>query len=247
MEPHFRVDAKMRNKGSVRARFFSGWVRAIFVIAAAGFFGHPGLTRSEGPTAEFTIARLKYGGGGDWYDGPSGTANLLRFLREKTGVQAAGREVKVGVMDEDLFSYPFTYMTGHGNVRFAEEETARLRTYLENGGFLFVNDDYGMDKAFRREVKRIFPDKDLIQIPRAHGIFHQPFEFPNGLPKIHEHDGGPPRAFGLFSGERLVIFYNTNTDIADGWDDPDVHKDPPEKRIAALKMGANIVIWSLTH
>jgi hypothetical protein len=203
--------------------------------------------QARGPGAQFTIARLKYGGGGDWYDGPSGTVNLLRFLRGHTRVDAGAREARVGIMDEDFFAYPFCYMTGHGNVRFSEEEAGRLRTYLENGGFLFANDDYGMDAAFRREMKRVFPDRELVEIPPSHGIFRGPFEFPDGLPKIHEHDGGPPRAFGIFCGKRLVVFYGFNTDIADGWDDPEVHHDPPEKREAALRMGANIVVWALTN
>jgi len=202
---------------------------------------------SKGPSAQFTIARLKYGGGGDWYDGPSGTVNLLRFLRQQTRVDAAAQEARVGIMDEDFFAYPFYYVTGHGNVRLSEEEAARLRTYLENGGFLFANDDYGMDPSFRREMKRVFPEKDLVEIPPSHGIFHCLFDFPDGLPKVHEHDGGPPHAYGLFCDRRLVVFYTFNTDIADGWDDPEVHHDPPEKREAALRMGANIVVWALTN
>ena len=199
------------------------------------------------PTAKFTIARLKYGGGGDWYDGPSGPANLLAFLRQHTLVDADQAEVRTSVLDEDFFAYPFCYMTGHGNVRFSDEEAVRLRTYLENGGFLFANDDYGVDKAFRREMRRVFPEKEIVEIPNTHGIFHSPFPFPEGLPKIHEHDGGPPKAYGIFSAGRLVVFYDFNTDIADGWDDPGVHNDPPEKREAALRMGANIVVWALTH
>jgi hypothetical protein len=210
-------------------------------------FAAVGGAEVKGPGTQFTIARLKYGGGGDWYDGPSGTVNLLRFLRQQTRVDAAAQEARVGIMDEDFFAYPFYYMTGHGNVRLSEEEAARLRTYLENGGFLFANDDYGMDQSFRREMKRVFPEKDLVEIPPSHGIFHCVFEFSDGLPKVHEHDGGPPRAYGLFCDKRLVVFYTFNTDIADGWDDPEVHHDPPEKREAALRMGANIVVWALTN
>ncbi|MSS73325.1 MAG: DUF4159 domain-containing protein [Candidatus Latescibacteria bacterium] len=222
----------------------------IFCILYFAFCIFPASTaRSEvkGPGTQFTIARLKYSGGGDWYDGPSGTVNLLRFLRQHTRIDAAAQEVKVGIADEDFFAYPFYYMTGHGNVRFSEEEAVRLRTYLENGGFLFANDDYGMDLSFRREMKRVFPDKELVEIPPSHGIFHDLFDFPDGLPKVHEHDGGPPHAYGIFCGKRLVVFYNFNTDIADGWDDPEVHHDPPEKREAALRMGANVVVWALTN
>ena len=145
------------------------------------------------------------------------------------------------------FAYPILYLTGHGNIRFSEEEVRRLRIYLEHGGFLFANDDYGLDGAFRRELARLFPDKRLVELPPSFEIFRDPFDFPNGLPKIHEHDGGRPRAFGLFHEGRLVVFYNFNSDIGDGWDDPEVHGDPPEKRRAALKMGTNVVVWALSH
>ena len=199
------------------------------------------------PPAAFTIARLKYGGGGDWYNGPTEIPNLLRFIRARTPIQTQVEEAQVEVMDENLFAYPVLYLTGHGNIRLTEEEVGRLRTYLEHGGFLFANDDYGLDAAFRREMKRVFPDKRLVDLPPSYGIFRTPFPFPNGLPKIHEHDGGPPQALGIFHEGRLVAFYNTNTDIGDGWDNPEVHNDPPEKREAALRMGANIVVWALSH
>ena len=199
------------------------------------------------PPAAFTIARLKYGGGGDWYNGPTEIPNLLRFIRSQTPIQTAEEEAQVEVMDENLFAYPVLYLTGHGNIRFTEEEVGRLRTYLERGGFLFANDDYGLDDAFRREMKRVFPDRRLVELPPSYDIFRTPFPFPNGLPKIHEHDGGPPQALGLFHEGRLTVFYNTDADIGDGWDSPEVHNDPPEKREAALRMGANVIVWALTH
>ena len=199
------------------------------------------------PVAEFTIARLKYGGGGDWYNGPTEIPNLLAFIREQTSIQTGDEEAHVEIMDEDLFAYPILYLTGHGNIRFTEAEVRRLRIYLENGGFLLANDDYGLDRPFRREVARLFPDKELVELPPSFEIFHEPFNFPNGLPKIHEHDGGRPEALGLFHEGRLVIFYNFNSDIGDGWDDPEVHGDPPEKRSAALRMGTNVVVWALSH
>ena len=199
------------------------------------------------PSEIFTIARLKYSGGGDWYNGPTEIPNLLAFIREQTSIQTGDEEAHVEIMDEDLFAYPILYLTGHGNIRFTEAEVRRLRIYLENGGFLLANDDYGLDRPFRREVARLFPDKELVELPPSFEIFHEPFNFPNGLPKIHEHDGGRPEALGLFHEGRLVIFYNFNSDIGDGWDDPEVHGDPPEKRSAALRMGTNVVVWALSH
>jgi hypothetical protein len=219
---------------------------ALCLILYLGLVAEPSAQLRQ-PTAEFTIARLKYGGGGDWYNGPTEIPNLLAFIRKHTPVRTAKEEAQVEIMDENLFAYPVLYLTGHGNLRFTEEEVRRLRTYLEHGGFLFANDDYGLDRAFRREIERVFPDKQLVELPPSFGIFQTPFKFPNGLPKIHEHDGGPPQTLGIFHEGRLVVLYNFESDIGDGWDDPDVHNDPPEKREAALKMGANIIVWALTH
>ncbi|MDP6038723.1 MAG: DUF4159 domain-containing protein [Candidatus Latescibacteria bacterium] len=199
------------------------------------------------PPAAFTIARLKYGGGGDWYNGPTEIPNLLNFIRTHTPIQTANQEAQVELTDKNLFAYPIIFLTGHGNISLNEEEVRRLRIYLERGGFLFANDDYGLDTAFRREIERVFPDKKFVQLPPSFELFQSPFHFPRGLPKIHEHDGDPPQAFGLFHEGRLVIFYNVSSDIADGWDDPDVHNDPPEKRNEALKMGTNVIVWALTH
>ncbi len=193
------------------------------------------------------MARLKFGGGGDWYNGPTEIPNLLAFIRSRTTIHTAKQEARVEIMDEDLFAYPVLYLTGHGNIRFTEDEVRRLRTYLERGGFLFANDDYGLDKAFRREIKRTFPDKELVELPPSFDIFQQPFSFPDGLPKIHEHDGKRPQAFGIFHEGRLVVFYNYECDLGDGWNDAAVHEDPPEKRDAALKMGTNVIVWALTH
>ncbi|MBI4530440.1 MAG: DUF4159 domain-containing protein [Candidatus Latescibacteria bacterium] len=195
----------------------------------------------------FTIARLKYAGGGDWYNDPSAVPNLMAFLRQETNIPVAEDEVKVEIGSEELFSYPFVYMTGHGNIRLTDDEALRLRIHLQHGGFLYADDDYGMDGAFRREIRKVFPKNDLVELPPSHGIFHCYFDFPNGLPKIHEHDGKPPVAYGMFHQGRLVVLYTYETNISDGWVDPDVHKDPPEKRIAALRMGTNIVVWALTH
>lgn len=213
----------------------------IFLLAA------PCVAQLREPPAAFTIARLKYDGGGDWYNGPTEIPNLLAFIAQHTPIRTAEQEAQVALTDDHLFAYPVLFLTGHGNIRFSEEELRRLRLYLERGGFLFANDDYGLDKSFRRELQRAFPDKELVQLPPSYGIFQTPFSFPNGLPKIHDHDGDPPQAWGLFHEGRLIVFYNVSSDIADGWDDPAVHNDPPEKRREALKMGVNVIVWALTH
>jgi len=192
-----------------------------------------------------TIARLKYGGGGDWYSNPSSIPNLLNFLKENLNCEVFPEEVRVGIMDKDFFGYPFLYLNGHGNVRFSDEEILRLRLYLQSGGFLHADDNYGMDPSFRREIRRIFPDNMLVELPFSHPIFHQAYQFPNGLPKIHEHDGKPPQGLGIFYNGRLVVFYTYECDLGDGWEDAAVHNDPEEKRSAALKMGANIFLYAL--
>ncbi len=196
---------------------------------------------------DFTIARLKYGGGGDWYCDPSSLPNLLKAINERTTIRAAPKEVVVELTDPNLFKYPYLYMTGHGEVRFTEEETKILRQYLTNGGFLHADDCYGMDSSFRREMRRVFPNVPLIELPFDHAIYHSFYDFPDGLPKIHEHDNKPPQGFGIFYENRLVVFYSYETDLGDGWEDPAVHNDPPEKRESALKMGINIVVYALTQ
>lgn len=195
----------------------------------------------------FTIARIKYGGGGDWYVGQTQIPNLLKELRERTNVETASKQSVIQLADKDLYLYPFIYMTGHGNVAFTDEEVKALCLYLTQGGFLWANDDYGMDKSFRREMKRVFPDKELVEIPFDHELYHCYYNFPNGLPKIHEHDGKPPRGYGIFHEGRMIIFYDYESDIGDGLENPEVHNDPPEKREQAIRMAINIVIYALTH
>jgi hypothetical protein len=195
----------------------------------------------------FTIARLKYSGGGDWYWGRSAVPNMLEFLKRNTNILVNQEEIWISVMDKELFHYPFLFLTGHGNIKFTEDEVERLNNYLTHGGFLFANDSYGLDEAFRREMKRVFPDKELLELPFDHGIYHCYYDFHNGLPKIHQHDGKPAQGFGIFHQKRLVVFYVYESDISDGWEDPQVHKDPREKRDAALKMGVNIITWALLH
>jgi len=209
----------------------------IGLFLSACFLSNPGSAQEE--KLLFTIARLQYSGGGDWYSNPSSLPNLLAFIRTRTRIEVASREARVQIVDEELFSYPFIYMTGHGNVSFSPEERTRLRHYLESGGFLHADDNYGMDESFRREITAIFPDKKLVELPPEHGIFHCHFDLADGLPKIHEHDGKRPQALGLFADERLILLYTYESDLGDGWEDEQVHGDPPEKRRAALEMGAN--------
>lgn len=156
-------------------------------------------------------------------------------------------EKKVQIMDEDLFSLPALFITGHGKIQFSDEEADRLRKYLTNGGFLYADDDYGMDKFFRQQMKKVFPDKKMVELPASHLIYHCHFNFPTGLPKIHEHDPGPGHGYAIFHEGRMVVYYTFNTNISDGWVDPRVHGDPPEVRQQALQMGTNIMVYALTH
>lgn len=195
----------------------------------------------------FIIARLKYNGGGDWYNDPSAEVNLLKFVAQNTNIKTNPKYEFVDLSTGNIFAYKFLFMTGHGNIVFSESEAKKLRTYLENGGFLYVDDDYGLDKAFRREIKKVFPEKDLVEIPFNYGLYNCMFDFRNGPPKTHEHDNNPPQGFGIFVDGRLCIYYTFEANPSDGWADPDVHKDPPEKREEALKFGTNIVVWALSN
>lgn len=196
----------------------------------------------------FGIARLKYGGGGDWYEDRTSMANLMRGLRQRTDIPVAGdKEAIVEPGSASLFQYPFVFACGHGNMKFTPAEVENLRRYLTSGGFLWVDDDFGIDPSFRREMKRVFPDSPIVELPFDHPIFHGLYDFPRGLPKIHEHDGGPPRAFGIVAGGRLAVLYTFDTDLGDGLEDEEVHHDPPEKREAALRMAIDIVQHALTH
>jgi len=197
--------------------------------------------------SQFRIARLKYEGGGDWYNDPTEEPNLLRFVKNNTNIEVNAEYTWVDIASDDIFNYPFLFLTGHGNVDFSEAEAKRLRAYLEAGGFLYIDDDYGLDKPIRREMKKVFPDQEFQELPYTHGIYHAHFEFPKGVPKTHEHDGKPPQGFGLFIDKRMCVYYTYESNPSDGWDDPEVHNDPPEKREEALRFGTNIVVWALTH
>ena len=192
-----------------------------------------------------TVARLRYEGGGDWYANPSSLPNLLAAVRERTGIPTARREAEVTPLDRSLRDYPMLYMTGHGNVAFTPAERAALRAYLLAGGFLHADDNYGLDESFRAEMAQIFPEAELTEIPPEHPVFHTVYDFDEGLPKIHEHDGAPPQAFGIFVDGRMVVFYSYESDLGDGWEDEAVHEDPPETREQALRMGVNLVLFAL--
>ncbi len=194
-------------------------------------------------TASFSqeIALLKYSGGGDWYANPTSLPNLIKYSNQTINTYIKSKPATVEPGSSEIFSYPFVHMTGHGNVVFSDAEISNLRNYLLSGGFLHADDNYGMDQYIRKEIKRIFPNNDLVEIPANHPIFQKPNLFANGLPKIHEHDGKRPQAFGIFVDNRLVLLYTHETDLGDGWEDPEVHNDPKEVREKALKMGANIL------
>ena len=195
--------------------------------------------------APLTIGRLHYDGGGDWYANPSSLPNLLKAIGERTALRTAPREVTVQLTDEELWDVPYLYMTGHGNVRFSDAELGILRRWLGQGGFLHVDDNYGMDESIRRELRRVFPDQALVDVPLDHPVYRLVYPFPRGIPKIHEHDGKPPQGLGLFLEGRLVVYYSYETDLGDGWEDPDVHRDPSEKREAALRMGVNLFAYAV--
>lgn len=192
------------------------------------------------------IGKLKYGGGGDWYANKTALPNLIKFCNTQLSMNLAPDEDAVDVGSRDIFSYPYLYMTGHGNVVFSTEEAQNLRNYLAAGGFLHIDDNYGLDKFIRLELKKVFPELELVELPFAHPIYHQKFDFPKGLPKIHEHDGKPSQGLGLIYEGRLVVFYSFECDLGNGWEDQRIHNDPEAKRIEALQMGANILTFAFT-
>jgi hypothetical protein len=192
---------------------------------------------------DFQLARLHYGGGGDWYANPSSLPNLINFVNQETTLKLDDTEARVKLSDGNLYNFPFLYLTGHGNIKFTSDEVYRLRDYLTQGGFLHADDNYGLDESFRREMKRVFPNKEWVELPATHPIFNTKFSFPNGLPKIHEHDGKRPQALGLFHEGKLVVLYTYESDLGDGWEDLEVHKDGETKHLAALKMGVNILMY----
>jgi len=211
-----------------------------FIIIAIGI-----ITSAYGQA--FSIARVHYGGGGDWYSDPSSLPNLIAYVKNNTSILIEPDEYQLKLTDSDLNNHSFLYLTGHGNIRFTDDEIIILRNYLLNGGFLHADDNYGMDESFRREMKRVFPSKDWVELPYDHDIYNAYFNFSNGLPKIHEHDGKSAQGLGLFEENRLIAFYSYESDLGDGWEDPNVHNNPIEIRQSALRMGVNIIWFALTQ
>jgi len=194
------------------------------------------------------IALLKYGGGGDWYANlETSLPNLIRFCNQNIGTNIDPEQGVVEVGSPEIFNYPFVHMTGHGNVVFSAQEAENLRNYLIGGGFLHIDDNYGLDQFIRPQMKRVFPDLDFVELPFSHPIYSQKFSFPNGLPKVHEHDNKPSQGYGIIYNGRLVCFYSFETDLGDGWEDPEIHRDSPENRQKALKMGANIISYAFLN
>ncbi len=189
----------------------------------------------------YRIALLKYSGGGDWYANPTSLPNLIKFCNQNLGTNINPEPATVEPGSPEIFNYPFVHLTGHGNIILSDYEVANLRNYLIAGGFLHIDDNYGIDQYIRRELKKVFPENELIELPFSHPIYHQKYDFPTGLLKIHEHDNNPPQGFGIIHQGRLVVFYTFETDLGDGWEDEEVHNDSYEVRLKALKMGANII------
>jgi hypothetical protein len=217
--------------------------RILLVVAAVT--GVP--TSPSDPPPAMTIGRLHYDGGGDWYANPSSLPNLLSAVRTRTKLRVATEEKVVTLSDDDLWNVPYIYMTGHGNVHWSDADLATLRRYLQQGGFLHADDNYGMDASIRRELGRLFPGQALVEVPLDHPVYHLVYDFPKGIPKIHAHDNKPAQGFGIFLDGRLAVYYSYQTDLGDGWEDPQVHNDPPDKRESALRMGVNLFAYAVGY
>lgn len=231
-----------------RRRLIPGIALLAATVASTASLHAQGIGGRESapPETALTIARLRYAPG-DWYGNPTSLPNLLTFVREELALPTADREAVVAATDPEIARYPLLYLTGHGEIRLSEAEVRALRAYLTNGGFLHADDNFGIDETLRREIARVFPDEPLVELPSDHPIYRAAFPMASGLPKVHEHAGGPPHGYGVYHDGRLVIFYSFNTDLGDGWEDADVHGDPQEVRRAALEMGANVFVYALTH
>ncbi len=243
-----------RRTGALRV---TGVSRMAGLLACAAVFAWPAPVSAEHglrvvppaelPAARLTIARLQYEGGGDWYANPSSLPNLLAAIAERTQLPVERTEARVRLTDEALFSYPFVHATGHGEMRLNDAEISALRDYLTRGGFLHVDDNYGLDESFRREIARVFPDRPLVEVPVTHPIYNLVYPFPDGLPKIHEHDGEPARGLGIYIGSRLALFYSASSDLGNGWEDIGTHPDdPPALHERALRMGVNLFMYAVT-
>ncbi len=229
----------------MRKHLISILLSAVFLSGVQLYAQNEGINKLS---SSFKIVRLKYSGGGDWYNDPSAEINMMDYLKKNTTVDVdESKFYSVDISSDDIFNYPFILITGHGNILFSDSEVKRLRTYLERGGFLYADDDYGMDKAFRREMEKVFPDQKMDELPFNHKIYSSQYNYPDGLPKIHEHDAKPAQGFGYFLNGRLCVYYTYETNISDGWADPREHEDPPEKREDSFKMGVNIIVYALSN
>ncbi len=226
-----------------QVRIIGGQGGNVQITGAPRIASEPVSTRL---TSALKLPRVKYGGG-DWYNDASAEVNVLRFFQEQTGIETAPVFEAVDLSSDNVFLYPVLFLTGHGTVNFSDREVRNLRAYLENGGFLYIDDDYGMNASIRKEMQKIFPEQKFAELPFSHGLYSSFFKFQNGVPKTHEHDNKPPQGFGLFHKGRLCVYYTYESNPSDGWADKDVHNDPPEKRLEALKFGVNILVWALTH
>jgi hypothetical protein len=222
----------------------SARTRVVRGVALAAALALPAFGARQAP--RLTVARLQYDGGGDWYANPSSIPNLLAAIRERTSLPVERTEARVTLMDDKLWDYPFLHMTGHGNIKLTDAEVQRLRDYLQRGGFLHADDNYGLDESFRREIKRVFPDRELVDVPLSHPVYHAVFDMPKGLPKVHEHDGKPARGFGIFLGDRLAVYYSYSSDLGNGWEDTETYHDPVALHEAALRMGVNLFVYAVT-
>ncbi|MBD3615349.1 MAG: DUF4159 domain-containing protein [Gracilimonas sp.] len=218
--------------------------RITLILLVTLVFSDPVSAQASG---EFEIARAKYRGGGDWYNDPSALQNLILFAKANVPIPISESYKDVSLGSAELHSYPFIFLTGHGNITLNSAEANNLREYLENGGFLYIDDDYGLDKYIRPVIKQVFPNEEFVEIPFNHPIYDQVFEFGSGLPKIHEHDNKPPQGFGIFHEGRLVVFYSYESNLGDGWTDAEVHNTPESLRQKALQMGLNVLVYALTR
>jgi len=220
-------------------RYFTGIIVLAFLCSAAII--------EDSPLRKTEIALLKYSGGGDWYANPTALTNLARFCNRELKTNIEIRYATVDVGSAELYGYPFVHMTGHGNVVFSDTDAENLRNYLMAGGFLHIDDNYGMDPYVRLAMKKVFPELDFVELPYDHPIYHQTYDFKQGIPKIHKHDDKPAQGFGLLWEGRLVCYYSYETDLGDGWEDQEVHNDPPAKRLQSLRMGANIIEFAFSQ
>jgi len=221
-------------------------IRYIIHIVCFILFSIPLFSQVQSGS-KIKLARVKYSGGGDWYNDQSSEVNLLKYVNAHTTIQTEPVYEYVDLSTDNIFLYPLLFLTGHGTMNLNDAEAKRLRTYLENGGFLYIDDDYGMDASIRKEMSKVFPNQKFVELPFNHPLYSAHFSFPNGLPKIHEHDAKAPQGLGLFHEGKLCVFYTFETNPSDGWADPDVHHDPPEKREASLKIGTNIIVYALSR